>query len=152
MRRRPFNWNYYAAVLLICTLLVTPACDKNRIREAAKASDRCATLIGSLIDIKRELATAGMITPAEELKITERLLDANTRVKQFNEFARKQTEDTPQVRLDLATAFNAVTVAITKLSNESIFPLKNEEAKKKLVAILNSINASIILIDMALKG
>lgn len=128
------------------------SCDKNRIREAAKASDRMATLIGSAVDLKRQLGQTGQITPEEELRLTNHLLTANTKVKQFNEFARQQTEDTPQTRLDLAAAFNAVTNAIDKLSNEAIFPIKNEESKKKLLAILNSINASIQIIDSALKG
>lgn len=142
------------AAVLILSLCVafTPACDKDRIREAAKASDRMATLIGSAIDLKRQLAEIGSITPQEEKALTISLLEANTRVKQFNEFARKQTEDTPQTRLDLAEAFNGVTVAINKLSNEAIFPIKNAESKKKLLAILNSLNASIAIIDVALKG
>jgi hypothetical protein len=122
------------------------------VREAAKASDRMATLIGSLIDVKRDLASTGQITPDEELALTQQLLTANTRVKQFNEFARKQTEDSPATRLNLAESFNQVISAITKLSNEAIFPVKNAEAKKRLLAILNSINASVIVIDAALRS
>ena len=99
------------AIATALVLLLT-ACPKgNRIHEAAKASDRIATLIGSLIDLKRQMAQVGAITQEEELRLTNHLLTANTKVKQFNEFARKQTEDTPQVRLDLASAFNAVTNA-----------------------------------------
>lgn len=142
------------AVVLILSLCVLSAkCgSESQTREAAKASDRMATLIGSAIDLKRQLAQAQAITPQEEKALTISLLEANTRVKQFNEFARKQTEDTPQTRLDLAEAFNGVTLAINKLSNEAIFPVKNPESKKKLLAILNSLNASIAIIDMALKG
>lgn len=139
--------------ILLAVVLLFTACPKtNRINEAAKASDRMATLIGSAIDIKRQLAAVGAITPEEELRLTNHLLNANTKVKQFNEFARKQTEDTPQTRLDLATAFNGVTNAINKLSDEAIFPIKNPESKKKFLAILNSLNASVLIIDAALKG
>lgn len=127
-------------------------CNDSKIHEAAKASDRMATLIGSAIDLKRQLAQLGEITPQEELVLTTRLLEANTRVKQFNDFARKQTEDTPETRLNLATAFNGVTLAINKLSNEAIFPVKNPEAKKKLLAFVNSINVSLQIIDAALRG
>lgn len=140
------------ALVLVVLSATQTACDKNRIREAAKASDRMATLIGSLIDTKRQLATVGEITPAEELALTNHLLAANTKVKQFNDFARTLTEDTEQTRLDLANAFNEVTNAINKLSNEAIFPIKNVEAKKRLLAILNSLNSSIQIIDTALKG
>lgn len=146
-----------ASVALVAT---QSACDKNRIREAAKASDRVATLIGSLIDLKRELGPSGTtcqtmqacITGAEELKLTEVLLQVNSKTKDFNNFARTLKEDTPQTRLDLAVAFNAVTNAVNRLSNEAIFPVRNAEAKKRLLAILNSINASIQIIDAALKG
>ena len=138
------------AVVLVCSAAKCGGDDK--IREAAKASDRITTLIGSAIDVKRQLGQLGEITSQEELRLTNHLLTANTRVKQFNEFARKQTEDTPQTRLDLAQAFNGVTEAINKLSNEAIFPIKNEESKKKLLAILNSINVSVQIIDSALRG
>lgn len=139
------------AVIVVLVLLTT-ACPKNRIHEAAKASDRMATLTNSMVDLKRDLAATGQITPQEELELTKNLLVVAQRGKQFNDFAKTLKEDTPQTRLDLATAFNAVTSAITKLSNEGIFPVKNPEAKKRLLAILNSINASIIIIDAALKG
>lgn len=149
------------AIVFILTLAVlNAACDKNRIHEAAKASDRMATLIGSLIDLKRELGPAGQtcqtlqacISTDEELRLTQALLTANSSVKDFNSFARTLKEDTPQARLDLATSFNAVTNAINKLSNEAIFPVRNVEAKKRLLAILNSVNSSIQIIDLALKG
>lgn len=142
------------AVVLILSLCVLSAkCGSdNQIREGAKASDRMAIVIGTAIDLKRQLAEIQAITPQEEKALTIGLLEANTKVKQFNEFARKQTEDTPQTRLNLAEAFNGVTLAINKLSNEAIFPVKNPESKKKLLAILNSLNASIAIIDAALKG
>lgn len=141
-----------AALILSLCVLSAKCGNDNQIREAAKASDRMATVISSAIDLKRQLAEIQAITPQEEKALTLGLLEANTRVKQFNEFARKQTEDTPQTRLNLAEAFNGVTLAINKLSNEAIFPVKNPESKKKLLAILNSLNTSIAIIDMALKG
>lgn len=155
MRRKTF-----IAGIVLLALLSQAACDKSRIREAAKASDRIATLIGSAIDLKRELGPSGStcqtlqacITAQEELRLTELLLTANSKVKDFNNFARTLTEDTPQTRLDLAQAFNQITTVINRLSNEAVFPIKNAEAKKRLLAILNSINASIAIIDAALKG
>lgn len=149
------NQKLIIVLALVCLVSSQTACpfgSDDKIREASKASDRIATLIGSAIDVKRQLAQVGAITPQEELRLTNHLLTANTKVKQFNEFARKQTEDTPQTRLGLATAFNGVTTAINKLSDEAIFPIKNAESKKKFLAILNSINASIAIIDAALKG
>lgn len=151
---------YVAVALLVALVSVQSACDQDKIREAAKASDRIATLIGSATDLKRELGPSGQtcqvlqacITAEEELTLTQHLLTANTKAKEFNNFARTLKEDTPETRLDLANAFNQVTNAINKLSNEAIFPVKNAEAKKRLLAILNSINTSIQLIDSALKG
>lgn len=142
-----------AVILVLALSLATaPACDKNRIHEAAKASDRIATLVGAAIDLKRELAETGQITPQEELAITERLLTVAQRGKDFNEYARKLTADTPQTRLDLAESFSKVVSAINDFSNSAVFPVKNPEAKKKLLAIVNSINASVVIIDAALKG
>ena len=132
----------------------------DKVREAAKAANRMATLIGSAIDLKRELGPSGQtcqafnacITAQEELALTNHLLTANNAVKKFNDFAKTLKEDTPQARLDLAEAFNKVTEAINKLSNTAVFPIKNEEAKKRILAIVNSINVSIQLIDVALRG
>lgn len=148
------------ALILLITTAYGPCSNSSRIREAAKASDRIATLIGSLIDLKRELGPSGQtcrtlqacITADEELRLTTLLLTLNSRTKDFNEFARTIKEDTEANRLGLAQAFNLVTEAVNRLSNESIFPVKNPEAKKRLLAILNSINASIAIIDAALKG
>lgn len=148
------------ALTLSLVTVSQSACEKDRVREAAKAADRMATLIGSLIDIKRELGPSGQtcqtfqvcITAEEELALTNHLLTANARVRDFNNFAKTLKEDTPQTRLDLASAFNKITEAINKLSNQAIFPVKNDEAKKRLLAILNSINVSIQVIDVALKG
>lgn len=148
----PLRRRQLALMLLLALSVSTASCDKNRIREAAKASDRMATLIGSMIDAKRQLGTAGVISREEELALTNHLLTANTKVKQFNDFARTLKEDTEATRLSLASAFNEVTIAIGNLSGEAIFPIKNGEAKKRLLAILNSINSSIIIIDAALKG
>lgn len=139
-------------VALSLYLASAPACDKNKIHEAAKASDRIATLVGAAIDLKRELAQTGQIDHAEELVLTERLLTVAQKGKEFNEYARKLTEDTPQTRLELAEAFNKVVSAINQFSNSAVFPVKNPEAKKRLLAILNSINASVVIIDAALKG
>lgn len=138
---------------LVCLVGSQTACPKtNRIHEAAKASDRIATLVSAAIDLKRQLAATGQITPEEELKTTERLLTVAQRGKQFNEYARKLTEDTPQTRLDLAEAFSKVVEAINKFSDAAVFPIKNAEAKKRFLAILNSLNASVLIIDAALKG
>ena len=150
--RRTKSISLVLTLALVLCLSSQAGCDKNKIHEAAKASDRMATLIGALIDLKRDLGQTGTITPQEELALTEKLLEANTRVKQFNEFARKQTADTPAVRLELASTFNTVIVAINKLSEQAIFPVKNPDAKKKLLAVLNSINVSLQIIDAALKG
>lgn len=144
---------YIALILILSLASLAPKCGSdNRIREAAKASDRMATLIGSAIDLKRSLGETGQITREEELALTNHLLTANTKVKEFNNFARTLTEDTEQARLDLASAFNQVTNAVNALSNQAIFPVKNEEAKKRLLAILNSINTSIQIINTALRG
>lgn len=137
---------------LVCLVGSQTACDKNRIHEAAKASDRIATLVSSAIEIKRQLGASGQITREEELKLTEHLLTVAQRGKQFNEYARKLTEDTPQTRLDLAETFSKVVEAINKFSNSAVFPIKDPEAKKRFLAILNSINASVAVIDLALKG
>lgn len=141
-------------VPVVLLALLATGCPKasNHIHEAAKASDRIATLTNSLIDLKRDLGATGQITREEELKLTETLLVVAQRGKQFNDFAKTLKEDTPQTRLDLATAFNGLTQAINRLSNEAIFPVKNPESKKKLLAVLNSINASVIIIDAALRG
>lgn len=147
---------YLALTIILSLACLAPKCSSSRIHEAAKASDRMATLIGSATDLKRQLGQLGPdnggISREEELTLTNHLLTANTKVKEFNNFARTLTEDSEQARLDLASAFNQVTNAISALSNQAIFPIKNPEAKKKLLAILNSINASIQIIDSALKG
>lgn len=140
------------ALALVVFITAQSACDKNKIHEAAKASDRIATLVGAAIDLKRELAQSGEISPQEELKLTETLLTVAQRGKQFNDYARTLTADTPQTRLELADAFSKVVAAINNFSNSAVFPVKNPEAKKRLLAILNSINASVIIIDAALKG
>jgi hypothetical protein len=144
------NRKILAVVVLLA--IIGQACDKNRIHEAAKASDRMATLIGSALDLKRELGHAGAITREEELALTTHLLTANAQVKAFNNYARTLTTDDAATRLNLAEAFNKVTVAVNALSDQAVFPIKDPEAKKRLMMILNSINSSIIIIDAALKG
>lgn len=138
---------------IVCLVGSAQKCGSdNKIHEAAKASDRIATLVSSAIEIKRQLGASGQITREEELKLTEHLLTVAQRGKQFNEYARKLTEDTPQARLDLAETFSKVVEAINKFSNSAVFPIKDPEAKKRFLAILNSINASVAVIDLALKG
>jgi hypothetical protein len=138
--------------LLSLTTLGFEKCGDNKVREAAKASDRIATLIGSLTDTKRQLAAQGIITPEEELTLTRHLLSLNGVTKTFNDKAKSFTEDDASTRLELAAAFQTVTDAITALSSQAIFPIGNAEAKAKLIAILNSINAAVQIVDAALKG
>ena len=73
------------AIVIAIGILVTSqtACPKsNRIHEAAKASDRIATLVSSAIEIKRQLGASGQITREEELQLTNHLLTVAQRGKQ----------------------------------------------------------------------
>jgi len=143
-------------ILVLSLACLAPKCGSNKVREASKASDRIATLIGSMIDLKRDLGVIGPqgggISPAEELKLTEWLLKVNTATKQFTAKARTLSEDSPTTKLELASAFNSVTTAVNSLSNQAIFPIRNPEAKAKFLALLNSVNASIQIIDTALRS
>lgn len=145
-----------AVLLIFC--LQAYKCDESARAKAAKATDSIATLIGSVIDTKRELAFGPTctvqkvcITQAEELELTLYLKQANDAVRKFKDYAQAQTDDTPQTKLNLAKAFEEVTKALNLLSTKSFFPIKNEDAKKKFLAILNSINTSVQIIEAALR-
>lgn len=86
MRRYSINWNYYGAVLLVCTLLFTTACpSSNDLDAAARASNELAhdTLLAN--QIVAEFFKAGKIPLAAKDRIADKLGVIGDKGEKFND-------------------------------------------------------------------
>lgn len=152
MRHRRFT-----AALLVAALALTSLAfqcgDGNKsqsepLRNAARASDTIAKSVGEMITVKRELAKQGKLTPDEERKLTETLLRVNTadkalvrRLKSLNAAPDATT------KAELVKMFGEVRDALTDLNSNALLGIKNEEARTQLTTIMNTVNASVLIIQ-----
>ena len=140
-------------LILALTLLLTacPSEKSSKYREATKASDRIATSIGGLIDLKRSLAAQGLITPQEELQLTNLLLDANRAGRVFNDTAKSFKSDTPENRRALLALFTDLSASIGRLNDQGVLHIKNPQARTLTSNVVASVNASLQIINAALQ-
>jgi hypothetical protein len=118
------------------------------LRNAASAADAVAKSIGEMIKLKRDLANQHKITSAEELKLTQALLRINTADKALVK-RLKSMNSMPDAsgRAQLLSMFGEVTSALSDLNNNGVLGIQNQDARNQLTTIINSINASIQIIQ-----
>lgn len=135
--------------LIVFSILLT-ACPKDDpndpLRKYAKAANTMASTIGAMIDAKRSLATAGRITPAEELTLTRALLVANEATTIFHQRVKSlTTAPDAATKVELRTLLNNVTTAIDDLNNQGVLGVSNPESKQKLSKFIATIKAAIAI-------
>jgi hypothetical protein len=118
------------------------------LRNAARAADAIAKSIGEMTTVKRDMAKQNKITPAEELKLTQALLRLNTadkslvtRLKSLNSAPDATTQS------QLLSMFNEVTAALDDLNNNGVLGVQNADSRARLTTIINSIKASVQIIQ-----
>lgn len=140
------------ALLLVLAFCVIPlsSCEKDPYRKAAVNAARIASLISSMTAIKNSLEQAGTISTDETLALTRALLKANNAATAFNDRAQqlmKATQpDTPANRTEIKSLFNEVMSALVELTNSGVSPIKNPDAKNKLLDTLSQIQSSVLVI------
>ncbi len=122
----------------------------NPLRSSARAADAIAKSVGEMTTVKRELASQGKISAAEDLKLTQQLLKLNTadkvlvnRLKSMNANATPSAADQSQ----LLSLFNEVTAAFDDLNSNGVISVGNEEARNRLTVITTAIKSSIAIIQ-----
>lgn len=149
MRRRVISKGLTLLLLVAACLPVTgfKACSSDGNdpwRKYAKASDNIAGTINSMIKAKRSLAQSGRITPAEELKLTESLLRANTAAETFNTRVRSLTAIPDATnKAELLSLLGNVTSTINELNTNGVLGISNTESREKLSKFIATINAAI---------
>ena len=118
------------------------------LRNAASAADAVGKSIGEMITLKRDLANQHKITSAEELKLTQALFRINTADKVLVK-RLKSMNSMPDAngRAQLVSMFGEVTSALNDLNNNGVLGIQNPDARSHLSVIINSINASIQIIQ-----
>lgn len=146
MRRRVISKGLTLLLVAACfTLTACPSNDNNDpLRKYARASDSMAGTINSMIKAKRSLAQSGRITPAEELRLTEKLLTANNAVTTFNTRVKSLTAvPDASTKAELVNLLSNVTSAINELNTGGVLGISNPESKQKLSKFIETINAAI---------
>lgn len=135
--------------LIVFSLLLT-ACPKDNpndpLRKYAKAADDMAGAINSMIKAKRNLATDGRITPAEELALTRALLVANEAVTVFHQRVKSlNAAPDAATKTELMTLLNNVTTAVDNLNSQGVIGVANSESKQKLTRFIATLRAAIAI-------
>lgn len=138
--------------LVILLVVFIIACKDDQLRKAAKASDDAAIAIGAMIDVKRELGKQELITPAQELVLTERLLDVNRAVYQFNSRARTYDRLDSTTQTELLRLFGDITGSMRTLNEQGVLQIQNPDTKQKLSAVLSALDTAVQTIGAALGG
>jgi hypothetical protein len=115
---------------------------------AARAADTVAKSIGELNNVKRELASQGKISSAEELKLTQQLLKLNTADKALvNRLKAMGSTPSADSQSQIASLFNEFTAALDDLNTNGILTLGSEDARNRLTVIITAIKASVPIIQ-----
>jgi len=119
-----------------------PPPDNSPFRAAAKASDDIAAGIHTMITVKRALAKAGTLKPAEEKPLNDALLKLTAADKAFlrEVNAVKSSADASTNKPKLCTALAALTAALSDV-NSGVSPIVHPDAKSKLAAALATITS-----------
>jgi hypothetical protein len=127
--------------------------NSNPLRTATRAADAIAKSIGELTNVKRELASQGKITSAEELKLTQQLLRLNTadktlvtRLKSLNGAPDSAS------RAQLLTMFNELTAALDDLNTNGVLGVSDEGSRNRLATIITTIRSSLQIIQSFAQG
>jgi hypothetical protein len=118
------------------------------LRNASRAADAIAKSIGEMITVKRDLASQKKITDAENLKLTQALLRMNTADKTL--VARlKSMSAMPDAsgKAQLLSMLNELTSALDDLNTNGVLGVSNPDARTRLSTIINTIKASIPIIQ-----
>lgn len=137
-------------VVLTVLLLLQVACKDDAIRKAARAADDMAVTISLAIDAKRELATAGLLKPDEEIPLTLGLQKVNTAVKAFHLQVKHTKQLDPTSKTLLLQLFAGITASVVELNHEGVLGIKNPEAKTKVAAVLAGFQVSFTAIQAVL--
>jgi len=122
--------------------------DNSPLCTSARASDAIAKSIGEAITVKRELASQGKITAAEETKLTQQLLRLNTADKAFvRRLKALNAAPDAATQQQLKSLFNEVTAALNDLNTNGVLGLQDQGARDRLTAIITAINASVQIIQ-----
>ncbi len=138
-------------LLLVAACLSLTACPNGNsdgttdpLRKYAKAADNMAGAINSMIKAKRSLAQSNRLTPAEELRLTEKLLTANTAVSTFNTRVKSLTvAPDAGTKAELVNLLSNVTATINDLNTGGVLGISNPESKQKMTKFIDTINAAI---------
>jgi hypothetical protein len=117
----------------------------------ARASDDLAKTIGAMITTKRALAREGQITPAEELRITRALLEANNAAIVFNNRVKSlNAAPDATTKADLAVLFANVTSTLNHLNQSGIFNINDLDARYRFSTYKNSVDVAVATLSQGL--
>lgn len=141
---------FLTGLLLFALCFAFAACEQSQLRKAAAASDRIAGLVSTSIEVKQKLATAGVISREEELKITNALVEINDAAANFNSKARTYKISDPVQRSELLKILEDATQSLAELT-ESTQAIRDPKARDKLIATFTGINEAVKTISEILR-
>ena len=154
MRNRSItNVGLVLALSLVALSLMSFKCgggcaDTDPRCSAARAADTVAKSISELTTVKRELASQGKISSAEELKLTQQLLKLNTADKALvTRLKAMSSTPSADAQSQIVSLLNEFTTALDDLSTNGILTLGNEDARNRLNVIITAIKASVPIIQ-----
>ena len=122
--------------------------DNSPVCTSARAADAIAKSISEAIKVKRELATQGKITQAEDLKLTQQLLRLNTADKALvRRLKALSAAPDPATKQQLVTLFNEVLAALDDFNTNGVLGLGDQGARDTLATIITAIRASVQIIQ-----
>jgi hypothetical protein len=137
-----------ASMSFKCNSNTEPSGNTNPLRSSARAADAIAKSVSEMTTVKRELASQGKISAAEELKLTQQLLRVNSADKVLVN-RLKSMNSTPDAtgQAQLLSLFNELTAAINDLNSTGVLSVGDEAARNRLTVIITAINSSLAIIQ-----
>lgn len=138
--------------MLASLILFSLACEKDKLRALATANDRVAATISIAIDLKRELGQQHLISPSDELALTNALLDVNRAFVILNGHARAYTKLGPEEKVETVALLNDVSRAVQELNSQGVLHIRDEQAKARFSAAVQGVDIAVQAVILLIQG
>ena len=141
-------YHRYAAVLAVAVALqFAVACDKDKLKESAKAADRIEIVSTAAIDTIVALEAQHVITKPQERSLAQILLDINSGNRELISTVRAATTWDAPTKQTVTRLIRTIAESVSRLNDEGLLHITNPDSKAKFGAIVAALKSALAIIE-----
>lgn len=145
-RRKPW-WLPVALTVTMFIAVVTPACDKNQLREARKATDRIEIVSSSAIDTIIAFKAEGAISTDQEKALARILLEINGDDRALIVAVSNATVWDANTKAAVIAQLQTIVDAVVALQTAGGLHITNPSAVTRFTAIVTALKSALAVLE-----